>query len=139
VASERETRTCARCGRDFAWRRKWKSSWATVRYCSERCRRTRPGRTDLALEDAIRSLLAARHGTICPSEAARAVAADSWRALMERTRMAGRRLAARGEVVVLQGGRKVDPSSALGPIRLGRGPAFGSTRRRSCPSPTDAA
>ncbi|WP_299231850.1 DUF2256 domain-containing protein [uncultured Halomonas sp.] len=29
----------ARCGRAFAWRRKWQRCWHEVRYCSERCRR----------------------------------------------------------------------------------------------------
>ncbi|MCU0702816.1 MAG: DUF2256 domain-containing protein [Fimbriiglobus sp.] len=33
------TKTCARCGRPFAWRKKWEKVWAEVRYCSERCRR----------------------------------------------------------------------------------------------------
>ncbi|MGI9331314.1 MAG: DUF2256 domain-containing protein [Gammaproteobacteria bacterium] len=35
------TKLCATCGRPFAWRRKWASCWAQVRYCSERCRRAR--------------------------------------------------------------------------------------------------
>ena len=33
------TKTCACCGRPFAWRKKWASVWDEVRYCSERCRR----------------------------------------------------------------------------------------------------
>ncbi|MCO8146518.1 DUF2256 domain-containing protein [Rhodovulum tesquicola] len=32
------TKTCAACGRPFAWRRKWAKDWAEVRYCSDRCR-----------------------------------------------------------------------------------------------------
>ena len=32
-------KTCARCGRPFAWRKKWERVWDEVRYCSERCRR----------------------------------------------------------------------------------------------------
>jgi hypothetical protein len=32
------TKTCASCGRPFAWRKKWAKVWAEVRYCSERCR-----------------------------------------------------------------------------------------------------
>ncbi|MFO8005221.1 DUF2256 domain-containing protein [Thioalkalivibrio sp.] len=32
---------CAACGRPFAWRRKWRRDWDSVRYCSERCRRRR--------------------------------------------------------------------------------------------------
>lgn len=40
------TKTCAGCGRPFAWRKKWARVWDEVRYCSERCRRERgrPGR-----------------------------------------------------------------------------------------------
>ncbi|WP_338068157.1 DUF2256 domain-containing protein [Nioella ostreopsis] len=33
------TKTCASCGRPFAWRRKWAKVWDEVRYCSDRCRR----------------------------------------------------------------------------------------------------
>lgn len=33
------TKTCAACGRPFAWRKKWAAVWEEVRYCSERCRR----------------------------------------------------------------------------------------------------
>lgn len=32
------TKTCAACGRPFAWRRKWAKDWDAVRYCSDRCR-----------------------------------------------------------------------------------------------------
>lgn len=35
------TKTCATCGRPFAWRRKWARDWEQVRDCSERCRRSR--------------------------------------------------------------------------------------------------
>ncbi|WP_343082204.1 DUF2256 domain-containing protein [Ostreiculturibacter nitratireducens] len=31
-------KTCAACGRPFAWRRKWARVWNEVRYCSDRCR-----------------------------------------------------------------------------------------------------
>ena len=62
--------------------------------------------------------------TICPSEAARAVAGDAdedaWRALMEPARRAARRLVAAGEVEITQGGKVVDPSTAKGPIRIRR-------------------
>ncbi|WP_376750865.1 DUF2256 domain-containing protein [Comamonas terrigena] len=30
---------CQRCGRPFAWRKKWARVWDAVLYCSERCRR----------------------------------------------------------------------------------------------------
>ncbi|MFM8442925.1 MAG: DUF2256 domain-containing protein [Methylococcus sp.] len=34
-------KVCAVCGRPFAWRKKWATVWEQVRYCSERCRRSR--------------------------------------------------------------------------------------------------
>lgn len=44
-------KTCAACGRPFAWRRKWARDWENVRYCSEACRRggsqARKGKKDL--------------------------------------------------------------------------------------------
>ncbi|MFZ4484432.1 MAG: DUF2256 domain-containing protein [Chthoniobacterales bacterium] len=33
---------CPICGRHFVWRKKWEKVWNEVRFCSERCRRTRP-------------------------------------------------------------------------------------------------
>jgi hypothetical protein len=35
------TKICAVCGRPFEWRKKWAADWEAVRYCSERCRRTK--------------------------------------------------------------------------------------------------
>lgn len=32
------SKTCAACGRPFAWRKKWARDWENVRYCSDRCR-----------------------------------------------------------------------------------------------------
>lgn len=113
------TKICAKCGRRFAWRAKWSKSWDGVRFCSARCRRERLTETDSELEAAILSLLSERGGkTICPSEAALHVDADGWRPLMEPARQAARRLVARGEVEILQRGRRVDPSTAKGPIRV---------------------
>jgi len=34
------TKTCAACGRPFAWRKKWARVWDEVKYCSDRCRRS---------------------------------------------------------------------------------------------------
>ena len=81
--------------------------------------------TDRRLEAAITDLLAQRASTstICPSDAARAVGGDdeeTWRALMEPARRAARRLVARGEVEITQGGRVVDPATATGAIRIRR-------------------
>ena len=33
---------CATCGRPFAWRKKWERVWDEVRYCSDKCRASRP-------------------------------------------------------------------------------------------------
>jgi hypothetical protein len=103
----------------MVWRKRWANQWDEVKYCSDACRRRPSGGVDEALEAAILRLLQARAAgaTICPSEAARAVAED-WRELMEETRKAARRLVARGLLQITQGGRIVDPSTAKGAIRL---------------------
>jgi hypothetical protein len=31
-------KTCAHCGKPFAWRKKWAKVWDDVKYCSDRCR-----------------------------------------------------------------------------------------------------
>ncbi|WGK65128.1 DUF2256 domain-containing protein [Croceiramulus getboli] len=35
------TKICAACGLPFTWRKKWERDWEQVKYCSERCRRTK--------------------------------------------------------------------------------------------------
>lgn len=118
-------KSCASCGRTIEWRKKWERDWDQVRYCSTACRKRGVSRTDEALEQSIRDLLAARARgkTICPSDAARAVGPTDdkgWRELMEPARRAARRMVAAGEVVVTQGGKVVDPSTAKGAIRIRR-------------------
>ncbi len=114
------TKICQTCGRTFSWRKKWERSWETVRYCSDLCRREKPGDLDARLEQAILGVLASRDrgATICPSEAARAVEPDDWKPLMERTRRAARRLVRQGSLVITKGGQEVSPDDARGPIRL---------------------
>ncbi|NNC59324.1 MAG: DUF2256 domain-containing protein [Erythrobacter sp.] len=34
---------CASCGLPFTWRKKWERDWDSVKYCSDRCRRTKAG------------------------------------------------------------------------------------------------
>lgn len=36
---------CVRCGRPFTWRKKWERDWDNVKYCSDRCRMGRPGKS----------------------------------------------------------------------------------------------
>ncbi len=114
------TKICESCGRTFAWRKKWERSWDEVRYCSDLCRREKPGDLDARLEAAILELLSNRDrgATICPSEAARAVEPEDWKPLMERTRRAARRLVRKRKLAITKGGRVVDPDDARGPIRL---------------------
>jgi hypothetical protein len=116
-------KSCAVCGRTIEWRKKWERNWPDVKYCSDACRRNRLSDLDTALEHAILDLLdqRARGATICPSDAAKAVAGvadDAWRPLMERSRNAARRLVAAGWIDITQRGSVVDPSNAKGPIRL---------------------
>lgn len=127
MAPDPEPRICRSCGRTMTWRRAWARDWDQVRYCSQACRRRRVRPVDRDLESVILELLEARlaGATICPSEAARLVAArrstpDQWRSLMEPARRAARRLVADGQATIVQGGRPVDPSTATGPIRIRR-------------------
>lgn len=73
------------------------------------------------LTQAIRELLATLSGSICPSEAARAVDAEHWRDLMGPAREAARQLARAGEVEITQRGAVLDPDGDWrGPIRIRR-------------------
>jgi hypothetical protein len=60
--------------------------------------------------------------TICPSDAARALANDgsAWRALMPDVRRVAAALAAAGSLRVTAHGEDIDALQARGPIRLGR-------------------
>jgi hypothetical protein len=115
---------CKTCGRTISWRKKWEKDWDMVKYCSDACRGHKPGSSDEALESAILMLLAklGRDKTICPSEAAKVVGGNDerneWESFMEPARAAARRLVAAGKIVITQGGRVVDGSTARGPIRL---------------------
>ena len=77
-ADPRAEKVCGSCGRRIEWRAKWARDWEAVRWCSDACRARGVRPVDRALEESIRSLLADRAAgaTICPSEAARAVAGD---------------------------------------------------------------
>ncbi len=79
--------------------------------------------TDQQIRDAIVGLLEnlLPHATLCPSEAARALAPVGWRPLMCRIRAVAVAMAAEGVLDIRQGGRNVMPGEPLrGPIRLGR-------------------
>ena len=124
MTEARSEKYCAVCGRRMVWRRKWRSNWDNVRYCSRACRHGGLSESDYRLEAVIIELLRMRGAgkTICPSEAARIIAGnrspDNWRALMPAARKAARRLVAKGRVDILQKGRPVDASTARGAIRI---------------------
>lgn len=82
-----------------------------------------PAPSDARIRQAIDELLDARRdgATICPSDAARALRPDGdWRALMDDVRRVATDETDAGRLEVRQGGERVDPSGARGPIRLAR-------------------
>ena len=81
--------------------------WAEVRWCSERCRRSKLTAADRDLERGIDEhlRLLGRGATLLVDDG-------------EPARMAARRIAAAGRAVMIQGGRVVDPSTVKGPLQL---------------------
>jgi hypothetical protein len=119
--SSQEIRYCAICGRVITWRKKWERDWPDVRYCSKSCRRRKLNALDDQIESTLVAMLKERgERSVCPSEVARRIDPSQWRGLLERVRMAGRRLASSGAVEFTQRGRVIDPSIARGPIRIRR-------------------
>ncbi|WP_210281074.1 MULTISPECIES: DUF2256 domain-containing protein [unclassified Rhizobium] len=39
--SDLRRKICYACGLPFAWRRKWAKNWGDVKFCSDRCRRSK--------------------------------------------------------------------------------------------------
>ncbi len=80
-------------------------------------RRTIPA--DLEIEAAILALVEARGPTksVCPSEAARALA-PAWQPLMGPVRRVAVQLARAGRIHILRKGKPVDPAEVRGVIRL---------------------
>ncbi len=103
------------------WRKKWSRSWDEVRYCSDACRKRGIRPVDQDLETAIMELLASRprNATICPNDAAKLVVGEEWDRFVKPARAAARRLSVEGRVVITQDGRRIDPSTAKGPFRIG--------------------
>ncbi|MGF1523633.1 MAG: DUF3253 domain-containing protein [Leptolyngbyaceae cyanobacterium] len=75
--------------------------------------------TNTAIRDCLLKLVHDRGPTktICPSEVARALSCDDWRALMEQVRAVGIELHDAGKIAVTQKGHAVDPRAVKGPIR----------------------
>ena len=85
-----------------------------------------PGGRRVRLAAAMRALLWHRRpeATICPSDAARVAGGESWRELMDAARQVAAELSREGVVTVRQHGADVDVATAVGPIRLARGPRW---------------
>jgi hypothetical protein len=62
--------------------------------------------------------------SICPSDVARTIGAESWRSRMDDVRRVADELAEKGEIVVTQKGEPVRIEDARGPVRIIRGPAL---------------
>ena len=107
---------CEGCGRTIEPRKKWAHQWDQIKFCSEKCRRNKKNNS---YESKILDLLKTKDfdKTICPSE----VLPDNQKTdkiIMEAVRSSARILVAKGEIVIMQKGYVVDPSTAKGPIRL---------------------
>lgn len=103
----------------ITWRKKWERNWDEVRYCSSACRARGISGTDVAIEDEIRRLVDAR-GAVTDVAVAEALTLRGLAADREPVRRAARRLQAAGEVELVQSGRVVDPSTAVGPVTIRR-------------------
>lgn len=69
----------------------------------------------------LQRLLDRGSASVCPSDVARAAVPESWRSELEPVREIARMLARRGEIVITQRGRRLDPDEPFrGPIRFSR-------------------
>lgn len=94
----------------------------------------RPAR--LTPEDAILAAIDARGPgkTICPTDAAKVLDAENWRARLHQIRAAGVHLARTGAIAIYRKGKPVDPDGFKGVYRLGR-PAPAQTPSSSATDP----
>lgn len=114
--TSKASKICVHCGRVIEFRKKWLLNWEQIKFCSEKCRRSKNA-PDFANE--LLQLLKKRgaNKTICPSEILSEDLKQD-KTVMEQVRQAARRLVAQGEIEITQKGNVVDPSTAKGPIRL---------------------
>jgi len=77
---------------------------------------------DETVENAILSLVERRGAgkSICPTDAARALDAENWRARLNAVRNGAIRLALAGKVDILRKGKPVDPTDFKGVYRIAR-------------------
>ena len=108
------SKICQSCGRPFENRKKWKTSFDQVIYCSKRCQKNKK---PIEFMNAILALLESRGSqkSICPSEIL--IGDDKKnKELMERVRGAGRLLAIQDKIEITQKGKVVHDFK--GPIRF---------------------
>ena len=73
------------------------------------------------LADTLQRLLDRGSASVCPSDVARAAVPVNWRSELEPVREIARMLARRGEIVITQRGRRLNPDEPFrGPIRFSR-------------------
>ena len=80
---------------------------------------------DLQIESALLALVIHRGQTAsaCPSEVARQLQNEAWRALMPRVRQVAAELAQKGQIIIMQRGKTVSPTGPwVGPIRIKTAP-----------------
>ena len=118
-AAARPEKVCPTCGRTFAWRKRWARNWESVVYCSRRCGANKDTSHARSIEARILAHLGAlpRGASIDSIEVIEDELRDDVEA-REEVRAAARRLAHRAVLDILQGGRRVDPDGARGPLRL---------------------
>lgn len=112
-------KVCARCGRPFAWRKKWARDWEHVKYCSDACRRGSAA-IGAAVDAAVMAVLDGRRegSSLGLDEIARALEPKRWRDRVDDVRAAAVRLALARRIVVTQGGRVIEPLLAEGSIQI---------------------
>lgn len=111
-----DTKTCASCGREIEYRKKWEKNWPEIKYCSDECRKNK---NKFDFREKIMALLHSRGPlkTICPSELL-PLEFKKDKVMMEHVRRSARLLATDNKIEITQSGKVVDPVSFKGPIRL---------------------
>ena len=118
MVKTRESKFCKYCGREFHWRKKWSKDWASVQYCSKRCRNHRKGSQIGALEDFILGELRTHRGSVKFAEILANFEPQKKGVNEEDLKAAARRLYAANRVIWKQRNINVDPSVCKGLFEL---------------------
>ncbi len=104
----------------MSYQKRWAKNWGELKYCSQKCRKTKPNKLDKKLEESYLQLIKTK--TLVTEEDLVRQLKETPKDLRERIRKAARRLVATGNYELIQNGKTVDPSIAKGPISLRRKP-----------------